>query len=69
MSAGLTPRKSTPAHVLVSMLQLLWHNQERHAQPDGTIVDVTQDEAETAVTLATTLVHWLTSGLVVHSVK
>lgn len=49
---------------LLGMLRTLWHNQERHARRDGTIVDVSQPEAETAVAIAVTLVHWFTAGLV-----
>lgn len=50
--------------VLHDMLRALWHNQERHAHPDGTIHDVSRQEAEVAVTLAVALVQWFASGLV-----
>ncbi len=46
------------------MLRTLWHNQERHAQPDGSVVDVPRAEAEAAVSLAVVLVHWFASGAV-----
>jgi hypothetical protein len=49
---------------LLAMLKTLWQNQERHARSDGTIVDVSREEAEAAVSLAVTLVHWFTAGLV-----
>lgn len=54
---------------LVAMLQTLWQGQQRHAQPDGTIIGVTQTEAEAAVSLAVTLVHWFSAGLVVKGNK
>ena len=49
---------------LFAMLRTLWHNQQRHARRDGSIRDVGRDEAESAVALAVTLVHWFSSGLV-----
>lgn len=65
--AGLEAKEIASAETLLDMLKTLWHNQERHARSDGTIVDVSQAEAEAAVTLAVTLVHWFTSGLVTKS--
>lgn len=62
--AGLDASEIDSAQTLLDMLMTLWHNQERHARADGTIVDVSQAEAEAAVTLAVTLVHWFTTGLV-----
>ncbi len=61
---GLDGARQTSGATLLSMLGTLWHNQERHAQSDGSIRDVGRDEAEAAVTLAVTLVHWFASGLV-----
>lgn len=57
------PEQAT-GETLLAMLRTLWHNQERHAYPDGTIHDVSYPEAQTAVTLAVTLVYWFSSGLV-----
>lgn len=65
--AGLEAKEITSAQTLLDMLSTLWHNQERHARADGTIVDVSQVEAEAAVSLAVTLVHWFASGLVTRS--
>lgn len=62
---GLDAEQIASGETLVSMLKTLWHNQERHARPDGTVVDVSQHESEAAVSLAVTLVHWFTTGLVV----
>lgn len=61
---GTDATQQASADTLLAMLRTLWHNQQRHAKADGTIVDVSQAEAETAVTLAVTLVHWFASGLV-----
>jgi hypothetical protein len=58
----LDTTKQSSGQTLLAMLQTLWTNQARHAAPDGTIRDVSQQEAETAVSLAVTLVHWFTSG-------
>ncbi|SDS20814.1 hypothetical protein SAMN04489812_1212 [Microlunatus soli] len=46
------------------MLKALWHNQQRHAGQDGSIAEVSLEEAETAVSMAAVIAHWLTSGLV-----
>jgi hypothetical protein len=59
----LDTSKQSSGQTLLAMLQTLWTNQARHATPDGTIRDVSQQEAETAVSLAVTLVHWFTSGV------
>jgi hypothetical protein len=61
---GLDADKQASGDTLLAMLRSLWHCQERHARQGGTIVDVSQQEAETAVSLAVTLVHWFGSGLV-----
>lgn len=52
---------------LLAMLKTLWQNQERHARGDGTIVDVSRGEAQAAVSLAVTLVHWFVADLVTKS--
>jgi hypothetical protein len=51
---------------LVGMLDLLWTGQSgRHGAPDPSVpIDVTQEQAEAAIHLALTLVHWFTSGVV-----
>lgn len=61
---GLDAEQIASGETLLSMLKTLWHNQERHARADGIVVDVTQAEAEAAVSLAAVLMHWLTTGLV-----
>jgi hypothetical protein len=49
---------------LINMVQLLWKAQfDRHGTPDPNVpIDVSQEEAETALHLATTLVHWFSRG-------
>lgn len=61
---GLDSEQQASGATLLGMLRTLWHNQQRHAQSDGIILDVTKAEAESAVALAVTLVHWFASGLV-----
>lgn len=61
---GLTSEGPSGADALITMLDLLWKNQERHARSDGTIADVSGPEAETAVGLAVALVQWFNAGLV-----
>jgi hypothetical protein len=61
---GLDADQQASGATMLAMLRTVWHNQERHARADGTIRDVSQTEAETAVLLAVTLVHWFGSGLV-----
>lgn len=56
-----------PSHdVLVSMLRMLWRgHHDRHGGPSAVGVPaVTQDEAESAVMLAVTLVGWFATGKV-----
>ncbi len=60
---GLDADQQASGATLLAMLRTLWHNQQRHAQPDGTILDVSQSEAECAVALAVILVQWFGSGL------
>ncbi|PPI94511.1 hypothetical protein [Nocardia nova] len=52
--------------VLLSMLQMLWTGQhDRHGGPSSVSVpNVTQEEAETAVVLAVSLVGWFATGKV-----
>ncbi|WP_157104417.1 hypothetical protein [Nocardia kruczakiae] len=52
--------------VLLSMLQMLWTGQhDRHGGPSAVAVpNVTQEEAETAVVLAVSLVGWFATGKV-----
>jgi hypothetical protein len=59
--------ESASGDTLLLMLGTLRQNQERHARRDGTIANVARDETEAAVSLAVTLVHWFTSGLVTKS--
>ena len=61
---GLDAEQQASAATLLAMIRTLWHSQQRHARPDGTIRDVGRAEAEAAVTVAVTLVHWFGSGLV-----
>lgn len=58
------PIASVPT--VTAMLDILWTGQTgRHADPDPTgRLDVTQDDAEAALHLALTLVHWFTTGVV-----
>jgi hypothetical protein len=61
---GLDAERQASGATVIGMLRTLWHNQERHAKNDGTVGDVSREEAETAVSLAVTLVHWFSAGLV-----
>lgn len=58
---------ATSHDVLISMMQLLWTGQhDRHGGPSSVgAPNVTQDEAESAVILAVTLVGWFETGKVV----
>ena len=60
---GLDAPQQQSGETLLGMLRMLWHNQQRHASGDGTIRDVSGSEAEVAVGLAVTLVHWFSTGL------
>jgi hypothetical protein len=65
----LDAKEIASAGLLLAMLKGLWHNQERHARGDGSIIAVTREEAEAAaVSLAVPLVHWFTTGLVAKDV-
>jgi hypothetical protein len=54
---------------VVGMLDLLWSGQsDRHGDPDPAApLEVTQDEAEAALHLALTLVHWFSRGVVMRA--
>ncbi|KAB2973616.1 hypothetical protein F8R89_17360 [Streptomyces sp. SS1-1] len=55
-----------PKNVLLGMLQILWTNEySRHVDPDiQAPLHVSQEEAESAIVLAVTLVNWFVSGSV-----
>lgn len=56
-------KHGTPTEKLLAMMQLLWHSQtDRHGSSD--YQDVSEAEAQAAVLLASTLVGWLSQGLV-----
>jgi hypothetical protein len=49
----------------IAMLDALWRQQRRHASAKSSVpISSTQDEAEAALHLAATLVHWFDSGVV-----
>jgi hypothetical protein len=53
------------ASIVLRMCQALWKgHHDRHGGGSHTVPEVTQDEAETAVTIAVPLVHWFASGMV-----
>jgi hypothetical protein len=58
--------KVNPKEVLLGMMQLLWTNDyARHIDADPSIpLNVSQEEAESAVILSLTLINWFTSGAV-----
>ena len=60
---GLEAIEQPSGETLLAMLRTLWHNQQRHANTDGTIEDVSRSEAEAAVGLAVTLVQWFSSDV------
>lgn len=55
-----------PKNVLLQMMQLLWTNDyARHIHIDPSVpLNVSQEEAESAVVLALTLINWFASGAV-----
>jgi hypothetical protein len=63
---SLSPTDVDPVQVLLGMIQLLWKGQhDRHGDTDTSRpLQVSPEEAEAAVHLAATLVHWFTSGAV-----
>ncbi len=55
-------RTSSPVEHVISMMQLLWHSQtDRHGRAD--YEDVSLAESQAAVLLASTLVGWLSKGM------
>jgi hypothetical protein len=63
----LTPsRGSNPVETVAHMCELLWKSQwDRHGVADESVpLNVSLEEAQTAVHLAATLVQWFTSGAV-----
>lgn len=60
--------KVDPKNVLLQMMQLLWTNDyARHINADPSVpLNVSQEEAESAVVLALTLTNWFLSGAVTH---
>jgi hypothetical protein len=58
--------KVDPKNVLLNMMQLLWTNDyARHIDADPAVpLNVSQDEAESAIILALTLINWFVSGAV-----
>lgn len=62
---ALSLKTLDPVMVLQQMMQALWQGQPRHGDPDPSRApDVSSEEAEAAVHLAATLVHWFRSGAV-----
>jgi hypothetical protein len=53
-----------PIATLISMMALLWEGQYDRHVTDGASLHISQEEAETALHLAVTLVQWFTSGRV-----
>jgi len=64
-----TPPGFDKIEALVNMIKLLWKAQfDRHGTPDENVpINVSNEEAETALHLATTLVQWFTRGAVARS--
>ncbi len=62
-----TSTKVNGVAVVADMMRLLWKSQfDRHGTDDESIpLEVSPEEAEAALHLATTLVHWLTQGALV----
>lgn len=57
--------KAPSSAVLIGMLRVLWHGQhDRHGGQPSAPGDVTIDEAQVAVAVAVTLVHWFDAGLI-----
>ncbi|MGH9015359.1 MAG: hypothetical protein ACRDZ1_15695 [Acidimicrobiia bacterium] len=60
---ALQPHDGEGVSRLRAMLELLWKSQRRHGTPDRMAPrSASPEEAEAAVLLAMTLVHWLTTG-------
>lgn len=61
-------KHSTAPEHLLSMMQLLWHSQtDRHGSDD--YKDVSIEEAQAAVLLASTLIGWLSKGMITRSAE
>ncbi len=61
-----SPRGTDPVDAVLAMMQLVWtNNYARHAADPSVPLDVTQAEAEAALHVAVTLVHWFQRGFVV----
>jgi len=65
-SLALQPTRGNSIETLLEMMRVLWKSQlDRHGTDDESVpIEVSKDEAETALHLAITLVHWFTSGAV-----
>ena len=65
-AVAFQPSKGDPVQHVIGMLELLWHSQlDRHGTADESVpLSVSKEEAEAAVHLALTLVHWFQSGTV-----
>ena len=63
---SLAPASADPIDSVLEMLRLLWKSQfDRHGTADESVpIEVSSEEAEAAVHLAGTLVHWFTTGIV-----
>lgn len=59
---GLDADQQASGVTMLAMLRTVWHSQERHAQADGTIREVSKTEAEAAVSLSVTIVHGSAQG-------
>jgi hypothetical protein len=57
-------RPEEPISALISMMALLWEGQYDRHVTEGVPLQVSQEEAETALHLAVTLVQWFTTGRV-----
>ncbi|MFL5799803.1 MAG: hypothetical protein ACJ77A_17985 [Actinomycetota bacterium] len=68
-TVNLKPSQGDPTTDLLGMMQLLWRAEyDRHGTASGEVpLQVGAEEAEAAVHLAATLVHWFHSGTVVRS--
>jgi hypothetical protein len=66
LEVALRPSEGDPMDSLIEMMRVLWKAQlDRHGTADESVpIRVSQEEAETAVHLAVTLVHWFQSGAV-----
>jgi hypothetical protein len=64
----LNPSRGDAMDQVLAMLRLLWHSQQdRHGTPDRNVpLKVSSAEAEAAIHLAATLVHWFSTGVVTH---